>query len=529
MMIIDPVTLGDVTFSRASTATYFDKSGLLQTALANALRVTYDPADLTKAPYVLVEPAATNLATGSSTLTTGWVGTTSVAASGKSYYGIPYQRISKTLGTANEQWSLSFGSVSVGQKVVATLVVRGDSTANATIGLYDTAIASWGSDSDSKARIVSGPGTIAQLAGGVFNLAQLSPVGDTLVEITRTYGSSGTGALLIYPGGSTSTTVGASIQATRVQVELDRATSYIPTTTAPVTRAADVLGTGSGLVYSNVPITETLYSGSTTYAKDALVYNPATYAMYQSLVAGNVGNALTDTSKWVPLQTVVNRRMMLDSYNNTQTSNPEEILIVLSPQALAQGVYIGNADASEVRISCFDPTDGVVYRETQNLIIPDSGSSFYNWCFKRIRKKSYAVSVQLPPYYSGFVTILLKKPGGTARCGMCVVGPLVDVGLSQYGLSREIKDYSTVNFNFDGTSNVVKRNFAKVMDVDLILDNDMIDSVIESLEGYRQKPVAWIGAAAYGSACLFGTYTSFKNVIQYPTQSAMSLQIQGTV
>ena len=40
---------------------------------------------------------------------------------------------------------------------------------------------------------------------------------------------------------------------------------------------------------------------------------------------------------------------------------------------------------------------------------------------------------------------------------------------------------------------------------------------------------AWIGTAIYGSACLFGTYTSFKNIISYPTQSNMSLQIQGTV
>jgi hypothetical protein len=281
-------------------------------------------------------------------------------------------------------------------------------------------------------------------------------------------------------------------------------------------------------VYSNVPITDPDYSVATTYAKNSIVHDPATHSVYVSLIAGNVGKALTDTTAWAP-NGVTNRWAMLDQYNNTQTSNPEEIIVVLTAQAHAQGVYIGNADASDVRISCYDPDDGLVYQETQNLIIFDSGSSFYNWCFKRIRKKSYAVSIQLPPYYAGLVTITLRKPGGTPKCGMCVLGPLVDVGLTRYGLSREIKDYSTVNFNFDGTSNVQKRNFAKVMDVDLLIDNAYIDSVIESLENYRQKPVAWIGVTAYGSACLFGTYTNFKSVIQYPTQSAMNLQIQGTV
>lgn len=348
MMIIDPVTLGDVACTRASTATYYDRNGVLQTAAANTLRVTYNPADLTQAPYAMLD-------------------------------------------------------------------------------------------------------------------------------------------------------------------------------------AGEVIGSGSGLVYSNVPITETAYSSSATYAQNALVYDPATYLMYQSIIAANTGKALTDTTSWVPTNTSVNRWQVFDSYNNTQTSNAEEIIVVISPQSAAQGVYLGNVDANEVRLSVVDLSAGLVYQEVQSLIVSNSSSSFFNWCLKRIKKKSYAVSVQLPPFFNGLVTIAIKKPGGTAKCGMCVVGPIIDVGLAQYGLSREIKDYSTVNFNFDGTSNVVKRNFAKIMSVDVIIENDQIDTVIEELEEYRQKPLAWIGVAAYGSACLFGTYTSFKNVIQYPNESVMSLTIQGTV
>jgi hypothetical protein len=293
--------------------------------------------------------------------------------------------------------------------------------------------------------------------------------------------------------------------------------------------AGEVIGSGAGLVYSNVPLTETAYSSTTSYAAGAQVYDPATYNMYQSLVGSNLGNALSDTTKWTPLTTTaVNRRAMFDQYNGTQTSNPEEIIVAVSPQAISQGIYLGNVDASEVRISVVDLVAGLVYQEVQNLVVSNSASSFYNWCFRRIKRKSYAVSVRLPPYANALVTIAIKKPGGTAKCGMCVVGPLIDVGLSQYGLSREIKDFSTVNFNFDGTSNVTKRGFAKVMSVDLVVKNDQIDTLIEELEAYRQKPVAWV-EPIYGSACLFGAYVSFKNVLQYPTESVMSLQIQGTV
>ena len=295
--------------------------------------------------------------------------------------------------------------------------------------------------------------------------------------------------------------------------------------------AGEVIGSGAGLVYSNVPITETPYISSATYAQNAVVYDAATYLTYQSLIANNTGKALSDTTAWTPLKAVVNRELMFDAYNNTQTVNAEEIIIVVSTQQIAQGIFLGNVDASEVRVSYVDLYDGsVVYREVQSLVSSQSGSSFYNWGFKRIKRKSYMVTVMPPPYATPLVTIAIKKPGGIAKCGVCAIGPLVDIGLSQFGLSREIKDYSTTTFNFDGTSSTVVRGFAKLMDIDLIIGNDQIDTVVDQLESsFRQRPVVWIGAAAYGMACIFGTYQSFKAVIPYAVESTCNLQLQGSV
>ena len=44
--------------------------------------------------------------------------------------------------------------------------------------------------------------------------------------------------------------------------------------------------------------TSTPYSAATTYAKDALAYDPTSGNVYISLVAGNIGQLLTDASKW---------------------------------------------------------------------------------------------------------------------------------------------------------------------------------------------------------------------------------------
>lgn len=543
MMIIDPVTLGDVSCTRASTATYFDRNGVMQTAPANTLRVTYDPSDLSKAPYALVEAAATNLLANSEQAdlwapAQTWVSPNAIAAPGG---GLTADWLHEDAQNNFHMTQADISGVVAGQAYTYSVFVKpaGRSAVylRAATGFF--ANGTYGLDIGA-AFDLSGDGAVAHYDPAVT--PKITKCADGWFRISCTVTGSVTGAGVIYLFLATDTATSHNANPTYQgdnssgvyvwgrQFEVGpRASSYIPTAGAPVTRAADVIAPGAGLVFSNVAITETLYNSGSTYALNSVVYDPVTYLTYQSLIANNTGRALADTTAWTPLKLVVNQRLMLDQYNNTQTSNAEEIIIVLSPRAIAQGIFLGNVDAIEARISSVDLSVGLVYQEVQSLLVSTSGGSFYNWCFKRWKKRSYAASVQLPPYANSLVTIAIKKPGGVAKCGMCVLGPLVDVGLAQYGLSREIKDYSTVNFNFDGTSNVVLRNFAKIMDVDLVIDNDQIDSVIEALEGYRQKPVAWIGTAIYGSACLFGTYTSFKNVIAYPTQSNMSLQIQGTV
>ena len=76
---------GRITFTRASTATYFDVTGTLQTATANTPRWDYDP--VTHALRgLLMEDARTNLLLNSATLTTQSVAVTAQAYT-LSFYG----------------------------------------------------------------------------------------------------------------------------------------------------------------------------------------------------------------------------------------------------------------------------------------------------------------------------------------------------------------------------------------------------------------------------------------------------------
>jgi len=86
LTFMTPGTLNPaITFTRASTGTYFDSAGVMQTAAVNAPRWDYDPVTL-QLRGLLIEEARTNLLLNSATLSTQSVTVTAVAYT-LSFYG----------------------------------------------------------------------------------------------------------------------------------------------------------------------------------------------------------------------------------------------------------------------------------------------------------------------------------------------------------------------------------------------------------------------------------------------------------
>ena len=289
--------------------------------------------------------------------------------------------------------------------------------------------------------------------------------------------------------------------------------------------ADDVVGSTSGLLYSSVPEPEPLWIAG-TYAKGAKVRNAA-HVAYESLADANTA-ALTDATKWLKLG-ATNRYAMFDDRNNTQTTNPEEIIVALSPRAIAQGLLLGNVEASEIAIAVTVPNVGVVSREKTSLVSSTSDSSFFRWAFNRIKRKTLFLTLNLPIFFNGVVTVSIRRPGDVARCGMCMIGPIVDPGPTLMGLSTEIKDYSTTSFNVDGSSSTVERGYRKLMSMDVSIDTEKIVEAEEQMIAWRQKTVVWIGAVTRPDSILVGRYSSFKKVIESFPRSRMSLQIEGVL
>jgi len=532
VIIVDPVALGDVACTRASPKWVYDRTGTLVEVPANTLGVTYDPADLSRAPYALVEPEGRNL--------------------------LRYSEQFDNVGAWGRQGGVTLdpgAALAPNGQMVAMQLREGQTTGayitqTAAVELGDrlalSVYAKLGPGERGLALIFTGPtvavNQIVSFDLGTLDVTAISGSSEWLVErlpnalvrctIIFTAVASGFVAVQIRPtlnGSITYACDGVSGNYIFGAMLANRGpSSYIKTEDAPVTRAADVIGAGAGLVYSNVPMVELPYNAATTYAKDAAVYDPVTKIVYWSMQAANVGKPLSDGSWWNK-RTAINRWAMFDDRNSTVTSNPQEIITVISAKAITQGLFAGALDASEVRVSMAHPTRGVVYSETRRLVLPRSGSSFYGWCFNRLRMRTWFRTLKLPVFANALVTIAILKSGGVPKCGMAMLGPTEDGGGTLMGLSTELKDYSTTTFFPDGSSDTVVRGFSKRMSVDVTVERDRVEALEDYFAKRRQKTLVIFGSTLRGDAMLVGKVSSFRKVIDSYPRSKMALQVEGVL
>lgn len=227
-----------VSFTRAGTATYFDAEGVLRTAAADVPRFDYDPV-LGALRGLLIEESRTNLLDYSEEFdrSVNWPSTgLSVSAN-----AALSPRADLTADTILEDTSTGFHrtlkgvSVAAGTTYTLSMFVKANGRNRLNLHLGGTVMTFTLVEFDlATASVTSGSGQIKDVGGGWYRVSAQAPAtgtgsGTFGVEIldasgNRQYTGDGTSGLYVW---------GAQLEAGAFP------TSYIPTTTAAATRAAD--------------------------------------------------------------------------------------------------------------------------------------------------------------------------------------------------------------------------------------------------------------------------------------------------
>lgn len=320
-------------------------------------------------------------------------------------------------------------------------------------------------------------------------------------------------------------------------------TTYAINATASVAGAAGLITVYKSLQNSNtghtpassptwwVSIGDTyqVYSGAATYALADRVLDSANHLIYESAIAGNVGQALTDTTKWTQVGPS-NAWSMFDLRRNTATVVPGSLTVVLTPGYRVNSILLSALVANAATITV---TSGVttVYSKTYDLNTREV-LDWYDYYFAPFSTQPSIIEFDLPPYTNAVITVTLSATSGNVECGACVIGTYQFIGDVQYEAESDVLNFSTVTRDFDGgTAEMIpRRNVPKTVQ-NIIFDKALVNSIRALRDALGGTPAVYAGLTDSGdgyfeSLLIVGFYKRWTINLKHPRHASSTLEVE---
>lgn len=282
---------------------------------------------------------------------------------------------------------------------------------------------------------------------------------------------------------------------------------------------------------SNVPETVAEYSSAATYAAGALVANTSgtspTYRIYESAIDGNVGNALSDDTKWLDTGPT-NRMAMFDTSPSTLTASDSDIDVSIVIDGRADTIGLLNCQADTIQIT-MTAAGATVYDQTFSMRETAYITDWYAYHTEAITYKPDLVVANLPAYNGCTLRVQARRTTGTRAIGVMVAGLARDLGGTLYGASTGIRDFSRKDTDDFGNVSLVERSYAKTGSFKLVCDAAQADANSTLLADYRATPTLFVGVEGYPSSWIYGWPKDWRNEFAFRGKNYLNLEIEGLI
>lgn len=273
------------------------------------------------------------------------------------------------------------------------------------------------------------------------------------------------------------------------------------------------------------------WASGTAYNTGDKVIVLSTHSIYESLIDSNTGNDPTtdDGTNWLRLS-ATNRWKAFDQKISDPVVNLNSIEYTFDdlPNS-ATGITFFGLSGISVNVTVTDPTDGEVYNKTLSLADTRDLFDWFTYFFEEVTQREEAQFVDLPPYPDASVSVTVAaETGQNAQVGQIIVGFLSDIGVTTYGTSISIEDYSRKETDVFGNFIVVERAFAKLADFSIQFPTQNARKIQRTLAQYRATPIVYIGSddTSYGTT-LYGFYRRFDLTLETPSTSFGAIEVEG--
>lgn len=297
-----------------------------------------------------------------------------------------------------------------------------------------------------------------------------------------------------------------------------------------------------------VAITDAMFISSTAPETDYTAYNPATnyavgnrcistttHRIYESLVAGNLGNDPTDinnrigaTPKWLDYAPT-NKWAMLDGEVGTPTTIASPLTVVFEP-GFFNCLSMFGLDAENLAITVKDAPGGNVIYTYNGALEGSAPGDYYEYFFDRFKPLSDFVASGIDQYNAAEITVTLTSASAPVSCGMLQLGDLRPLGATQRGAKAKPKTFSYIKINDFGENEIIRRKKAKDMSATAWLRLEEANSVLDTINSLLDVPCMWIAneGPEYSGQRVFGL-GSGEVSYDYPQDCLLKLDVKGLI
>lgn len=285
--------------------------------------------------------------------------------------------------------------------------------------------------------------------------------------------------------------------------------------------------TESQIVSCNVPEDDApVYSPTTTYAEGAEVLY--SHVVYQSAVAGNVGNSPdVSPTKWNRMGPS-NRWRPFDRSYDSQARQANSIIYEIKPNEVCTAFAALNVtNATGLVVTMTHPAFGEVYRREFDMTLIPLEPLWWGWWFSERRAPSQSLATDLPSFPGSTITIEFTG-GDDLAVGVILLGQMREFGIGvKTGAGVGIDDYSRKERNGFGDLELVERAWNKRASFDIPMEWPDVDRFQDFLARNRATPCLWIGSERYEATTIYGVYSNFDIVLSTYAYADCSLELKG--
>jgi len=285
------------------------------------------------------------------------------------------------------------------------------------------------------------------------------------------------------------------------------------------------------------------YNVTVTYGLGDKVCDNITHRNYQSLVAGNVGNLLTDTTKWMDIGPT-NSTGAFDLNRGTKTKSSSTLIFTIRPvqnyDMNSLALFGLQATSVVVTVAEFSTPSTYLYNTTFTLTPTNKVWLAYgDWLTGTngpLYKDVLAIW-NLPGGTDVIITITVYNTAGTpgyahTKLGSIVLGDYVELGGAEYGAVNDSINFSTVDRSFDGSIDlVVKRRSIPRNNYTTYALSSSINYLYKLRQILNAEVAAWFGitdytATQFDALSILGFYKRFSIVVDQQDRVRLDLEIE---